>query len=84
MNKSDKTLEKMRHNPKDWRIQEIETVAEKYGISVRKGKGSHVVLEHPSWVELLTVPAHRPIKQIYVKKLVRLIEDMRQLENETE
>ena len=59
-------------------------VAKKYGIAVRKGKGSHVVLDHPGWIELLTIPARRPIKPIYIKKLVRLIEEVRQIENETE
>ena len=72
----------MRQNPKDWRIQDIETVAKRYGINIRQGKGSHVVLDHSSWIELLTIPAHRPIKPIYIKKLFRLIKDMRQIENE--
>ncbi|MGD9107862.1 MAG: type II toxin-antitoxin system HicA family toxin [Gammaproteobacteria bacterium] len=84
MVKSNKTLEKMRHNPKNWRIQEIENIARKHGINVRKGKGSHVVLEHPDWIELLTIPAHRPIKPVYVRKLIRLIENVRQIEDETE
>ena len=82
MVKNNKLLDKMRQNPRDWRIQEIKTIAKRYGINVRQGKGSHVVLEHPSWIELLTIPAHRPIKPIYVKKLIKLIEDMRQAENE--
>lgn len=74
----------MIHNPKDWDINEIETVAKRYGINFRKGKGSHVVLDHPDWVELLTIPAHRPIKPVYVRKLIRLIEDIRQIEHETD
>ncbi len=69
-----KTLEKMRQNPRDWRIEQLETVAAYYGIKVRKSGGSHVVFDHPLWVELLCVPAHRPIKPVYVKKLVALLD----------
>jgi predicted RNA binding protein YcfA (HicA-like mRNA interferase family) len=69
-----KLLEKMRNNPRDWRIEQLETIAKRYGINVRKSGGSHVVFDHPKWVDLLCVPAHRPIKPIYVKKLLSLID----------
>ena len=67
MTKISKLLEKIRHNPRDWRIQELEMIARYYGINVRKSGGSHVVFDHPKWVELLSIPAHRPITQIYIK-----------------
>ena len=76
MGKSEKHIEKMRTNPKDWRIEQLETVARKYGINVRKSGGSHVVFEHPDWIEQLCVPAHRPIKPIYVKRFLKLIESL--------
>ena len=64
----------MKANPNDWRIEQLETVARQYGVLVRKTTGSHVVFDHEDWVELLCVPAHRPIKPIYVKKFIALIE----------
>lgn len=70
----DKKLEKMRNNPKDWQLSDLVVIAGHYGISVRQGKGSHVCFSHPEWNEILTVPARRPIKPIYVKKLVTLID----------
>ncbi|EKD54557.1 MAG: hypothetical protein ACD_60C00070G0007 [uncultured bacterium] len=73
MTHSEKLLNKMRNNPRDWRIEQLETIAKRYGIHVRKSGGSHVVFGHPAWIELLCIPAHRPIKPIYVKKLVSLI-----------
>jgi predicted RNA binding protein YcfA (HicA-like mRNA interferase family) len=69
-----KITKKMHSNPRDWRIEQLETVAKHYGVSLRKSGGSHVVFDHPDWVELLCVPAHRPIKPIYVKKFLALIE----------
>lgn len=67
MSKADKTLEKMRNNPKDWQIADLEVVAARFGITVRKGKGSHVSFSHSTWIDILTVPSHRPIKPIYKK-----------------
>ena len=72
----------MRHNPRDWRIEQLETIAKHYGINVRKSGGSHVVFDHPNWIELLCVPAHRPIKPIYIRKFVTLIEIIGGIDNE--
>ncbi len=69
-----KIIKKMRTNPKDWRIEQLEVVARHYGITVRKTGGSHAVFDHPKWVELLCVPAKRPIKPIYVKRFIALID----------
>lgn len=76
MTKADKIIEKMRNNPRDWQITDIETVAKRFGVTMRQGKGSHVSFTHPRWVDILTVPAHRPIKAIYVKKFVSLIDTL--------
>ena len=69
-------MEKMRCNPRDWRIEQLETIARHYNVAVRKTGGSHVVFDHPNWIELLCVPARRPIKPIYIKKFVTLIESL--------
>ena len=29
--------------------------------------------DHDDWIELLCVPAHRPIKPVYIKKFISLI-----------
>jgi len=41
MSKADKLLAKMRANPRDWRIEDLEAVAKRHGIDVRKTGGSH-------------------------------------------
>lgn len=70
----EKLLAKMRMNQHDWRIEQLETIATHYGISIRKSGGSHVVFTHSDWVEMLCIPARRPIKPIYIKKLLLLLE----------
>lgn len=74
---ADKILERMRNNPRDWRIEALETLAKRLGIVVRKPPGSHVVFQHDASVLEVSVPAHRPIKPVYVKQFLALIDDLR-------
>lgn len=77
MPRADKTLDEMRANPRDWRIDTLESVAAAFGVNVRKAGGSHVVFEHPAVAEALSVPARRPIKPVYVRRFVGLIDAVR-------
>jgi len=69
-------LERMRRNPAgDWQVRHLETICHEYGLLFRPGVGtSHVHLRHPTAREILTIPARRPIKPVYIRKLVRYIE----------
>ncbi len=56
-------LDDMRRNPAgDWRIGDVETLCQNYGLSFRFGKGSHATVHHPTAREILTIPSRRPIK----------------------
>ena len=72
-------LERMRRNlAADWTIRDIEAVCRAYNVRCAppSGGGSHYKISHPSRREILTVPFRRPIKPVYIRKLVRLIEDL--------
>ena len=74
----DKLLERMRNNPRnDWRIDHVETLANRYGLSINRPRsgGSHVTLRHGSGLKL-TVPARRPIKPKYIQQLVQMIDQL--------
>jgi hypothetical protein len=78
-----KLLNEMRRNPRgDWRIQQLESVARGYEVNARQGRGSHVVFEHASLIQALSVPARRPIKPVYVRRFVALIESIEAIEAE--
>ncbi len=77
MGKLDKLIAKMRNNPLNWKINDVERVASYYGFSKRLASGSHVTFEHPLLVDILTIPAHKPIKPIYIKKLLKLIDEVK-------
>lgn len=77
MTQAEKRLARMKNNPKDdWRIADVESVCRAYDIACEppSGGGSHYTVSHPSQVEILTVPAHKPIKPVYIVKLVLFIE----------
>lgn len=74
MTRAAKTLAQMKANPMDWRIESLKSVADAFGLVYRQPGGSHVIFRHPDG-GMLSVPARRPIKPVYVRKFVRLIEE---------
>jgi predicted RNA binding protein YcfA (HicA-like mRNA interferase family) len=76
---ADKLLDRMRANPRDWRIEDIAAVCRSEGIAcTAPRKGSHFKLSHPAVPAILTVPAARPIKPVYVRELVRFVDTVRE------
>jgi predicted RNA binding protein YcfA (HicA-like mRNA interferase family) len=78
MGTADKMLEGMRHNPRDWRIENLITVAAKYGIEVRNHGGSHHIFSNPGVELAVSVPAHRPIKPVYIKQFIVLVDQVKE------
>ncbi len=73
-------LEKLRANPAaDWRISDIEAVCREHGVfcAPPRGGGSHYKIGHPAMAEKLTIPFNRPIKPIYIRKLVAFLDAVR-------
>ena len=73
MSRADKRLQKMRQNPRDWRIEDLQAVARRMGIEWDQDGTSHCVFRHPG-KEHLSVPAHRPIRPIYIRRFVALVD----------
>jgi hypothetical protein len=72
-----KRLEGMRLNPRgDWTIQDVEAVCREFGIlcEAPRSGGSHYKVAHPRIAEKLTIPYKRPIKPMYIKKLVAFVD----------
>lgn len=57
-------------------MESLEVVAQRYGIRVRKGGGSHFVFQHPDSDMAVTIPFKRPIKPVYVIQFLALIDDI--------
>ena len=72
-----KRLDKMRNNPRDWRIEDLQAIARVLGIEYRSSGGSHVVFRSSCGIHL-TIPARRPIKPIYIGQFLELIDGMKE------
>lgn len=67
-------LEQMEDNPRaDWNIEDVKRLCTQIGLECRApSSGSHYVVFSERLNGALTVPARRPIKAPYIKKLVSL------------
>ena len=72
----DELLEQMRANPRDWRISDIRRLCRAYGMRCTppSGGGSHWTARAPGIETIVTIPARRPIKPVYIRQLVHLID----------
>jgi predicted RNA binding protein YcfA (HicA-like mRNA interferase family) len=75
---ADKLLERMRNNSRDWRIEDLLIVAKRYGIGVRKSSGSHVHFFHEDMIAHISVPAHKPIKPVYIEKFIDFLDALKE------
>jgi hypothetical protein len=70
-------LTSLKANPKgDWKISDLQSLAERYRIDYRQPGTSHVTFSCEKGC--LTVPAHKPIKAIYIKKFVEILEAIKE------
>ncbi len=70
-----KLLDRMRANPRDWRIEDVASVCAAFGIGCTPPRnGSHYKIKHDAMPLILTIPAQRPIKPVYIRELVRFID----------
>lgn len=80
-------LDRMRANPAgDWTIADIEAVCRQYGIRVSppSGGGSHYKVSHAGSRDILTIPSRRPIKPVYIRKLIRFVDAISGSRNDVE
>lgn len=69
-------LQQMKDNPrKDWSIKDVSKLCDQIGLQLLPPKkGSHYKVCSQYLRDILTVPAHRPIKPIYIRTLVSFAE----------
>lgn len=77
MSKAWKEMEKMRNNPRDWRIEDVKKIADKLEIAYKQPGTSHVTFRTKTGKKL-TIPAHKPIKPIYIKHFLELIDELQE------
>ena len=64
----------MKANPRaDWTPSDVRALARTYRVTVRQRRTSHAVLTNARG-QHLTIPMHKPIKPVYIRHLVALVE----------
>ncbi len=86
MSKRQKRLERIRQNPNNVSLADLRTVLEDYGFEYKKTVGSHYTFtyEFGGETRLFVVPFRRPVKPIYIKQALRIIDQIIQDRNEEE
>jgi hypothetical protein len=76
MSKRQKRLQRLRQNPTNVSLDELRQVLEDFGFEHRHTTGSHYTfnVELADGSHLLVVPFNRPVKTIYVRKALGLID----------
>ena len=64
--------------PRDWRIDTLINNTKRYGIDIRSHGCSHYVFSHPVYPLPVTLPAHRPIKPVYVKQFLDMVDSIKE------
>lgn len=79
-------LDQMRANPAaGWRLADIEKLCREFGARCTppRGGGSHFKVSHSSQRNLVTIPFRRPIKPVYIVRIVRYLEAARDADAKT-
>jgi hypothetical protein len=79
MGQGEKRLEQMRANPtRGWTINDVRVVCDAFGVPLlNPSSGSHYKVTHDTQRDILTIPHARPIKPIYIRRLVAFIDAVR-------
>ncbi|MCC6717990.1 MAG: type II toxin-antitoxin system HicA family toxin [Acetobacteraceae bacterium] len=70
----------MRRNPAgDGTISDVSLACRQAGLRCDppRGGGSHHKVSHPQLPQIMTVPFKRPIKAVYIRKLIAMIDAVR-------
>lgn len=74
MSKWDKLLNKICNLSKDVRFDELKKILEEYGYEIDRYKGSSHCTFRKKGCNPITIPKHKPIKQVYIKTVKQIIE----------
>lgn len=79
MSKREKLRRKLRNNPKDATMQEVETLLSRFGFKLERISGSHHVFRFSDdeQTQSISVPLHgRKVKTVYVRQVIELLDEL--------
>jgi hypothetical protein len=82
--KAEKLLEHMRNSKSGWKRPDLDKLYEGFGFIITHGT-NHDIIKHPDFSQLrTTLPRHRVLAKGYVESAVKLIEQLLDLQKESE
>jgi hypothetical protein len=82
--KAEKLLERMRNSKSNWKRTDLDSLYEGFGFVMKHG-GNHDIVKHPSFPQLrATLPRHRQLAKGYVEFAVKLVDQLLELQKESE
>lgn len=76
MSKREKLLKKLRNNPKNIKFETIQKLLLSFGFKERQPKGGSSHYTYTLDSIIITVPKHKPVNSIYVKKVIKIIDSL--------
>lgn len=79
MTKRDKLRRKLRNNPNDATMQEVQTLLKRFGFILDRVSGSHhlFVYEQGEIYRSISIPLHgRKVKRVYVERATDLLDEL--------
>ena len=77
-------FDRMQSSPSgDWTVDDVAALCHEHAIRCMppRGGGSHWKVSDPTQRDILTIPQRRPIKAIYIRKLVRFVQAVMEARN---
>lgn len=78
-----KLLERMRRSVTGWNRTDLDRLYRGFGFEIRHGK-NHDIVVHPKYRLRTVVPRHSPVKPVYIRTAVEMIDELEQLRREEE
>jgi predicted RNA binding protein YcfA (HicA-like mRNA interferase family) len=78
MTKREKLISRIRNNPKDVSLRDIRVLLEAFGFELIRIRGSHhIFVGMVSGEEItLAIPSRHPVKVVYVKRVIEIIDEV--------
>lgn len=82
--KASKLLERMRVSKTNWKRHDLETLYRGFGFVI-ESRTNHDLVSHPDFPQLISyLPRHTKIAKYVVEQAVRLVDELKKLQEDTD
>lgn len=82
MSRRDKLLSKIKNNPTNVKFEALQSLLFYFGFKERQPKSgsSHYTYTYNNYI--ITIPKHKPVNKIYVKKVLEILSELNLIDKE--